>query len=43
MIKNKSRNIQNQGTSCYKPNGNVNTNNPPQGGTGVPPKPKNKK
>lgn len=30
-------------TICYRPTGNVNLDNPPQGGTGVPPKPKDKK
>ena len=33
----------NQSTICYRPKGNVNADNPPQGGTGVPKKPKDNK
>lgn len=41
MAKNKGEQIkQNQDSSCYKPKGNVNLDNPPKGGTGVPRKPK---
>lgn len=34
---------QNQFSSCYRPKGNVNADNPPQSGTGVPKKPRENK
>jgi hypothetical protein len=42
MTEDKGEQVQNQNTSCHRPKGNVNLDNPPQGGTGVPPKPKEK-
>lgn len=42
MTKDKSERVQNQHDSCYKPRGDVNSDNPPQSGTGVPQKTKRK-
>jgi hypothetical protein len=44
MAKGKDKQIQyGKFSSCYRPKGNVNADNPPQSGTGVPKKPKENK